>query len=168
MSLKAFLWGGPTPSFSPLFSRTCVQDTTCDQPKRKPLKYSTHRRELYPGHREGIHWDSFILPLRYHDPRHEEGRQWGRYIHSPTGLSWPRPWREQTVRFIHSPTGLSWPRPWREQKVRYIHSPTELSWTGPQRGPFKNFKGLAEWQLVLSLCWDKALCCLSHQHNVMC
>ena len=38
----------------------------------------------------------------------------------------PGPGKEQTGRYIHSPTELSWPGPCRRQTVRYIHSPTEL------------------------------------------
>ena len=35
-------------------------------------------------------------------------------------LSWPGPWRAQTLRYIYSPTELSWPGPWGGQTV--IHS----------------------------------------------
>ena len=98
------------------------------------------------GHREDRQWETFILPLSYHDSGPQRG-QTVRYIHFSTELSWL--WAtertdseihsfslwaimtramERTVRFIHSPTELSWPRPRREQSVRYIHLSTELSW----------------------------------------
>ena len=59
----------------------------------------------WPGPRRG-QWDSFILPLSYHDPGHGEDM---RFVHSPTEPSWSGPRRGQTVRFVHSPTDLSWP-----------------------------------------------------------
>jgi len=37
-------------------------------------------RELNPGHEENRRWDTFILPLSYHDPVHREGRQWDTFI----------------------------------------------------------------------------------------
>jgi len=39
-----------------------------------------HGRELNPGHGEDRQWDTFILPLSYHDPGHREDRQWDTFI----------------------------------------------------------------------------------------
>jgi len=33
-----------------------------------------------PGHREDRQWDTFILPLSYHDAGHREDRQWDSFI----------------------------------------------------------------------------------------
>jgi len=99
----------------------------CDQPGNTPP-----RPGIEPGLRGGQTERYIHSPTELPCPRPWRG-QTVRYIHSPTELSWPGPWREQTERYNHSPTELSWPGPWRGQTERYIHSPTELSWPGPWR-----------------------------------
>ena len=91
--------------------------------RQNSLEIPSNGREFNPGQREDRQWDTFILPLSYHDPGHKRG-QTVRYI-SPTELSWPGPRRGQTVRYTHSPTELSWPGRRRGQTLRYIRSPID-------------------------------------------
>ena len=48
----------------------------CAISQGKSLKILCHGRELDRGHGEGWKWDTFILPLSYHDPDHRGDRQW--------------------------------------------------------------------------------------------
>jgi len=49
----------------------------------------SHWAIMTQGHGEDRQWDTFILPLSYHDPGPRGGQTVG-YIYSPTELSWPR------------------------------------------------------------------------------
>ena len=86
--------------FSHLFCTLCTQlnlwpsfslSTGCVVPMRGDWAIFYHvgsiwvgrlwsARELNPGHGEDRQWDSFILPLSYHDPGHGEDRQWDSFI----------------------------------------------------------------------------------------
>ena len=105
--------------------------------------------ELNPVHGEDRQWDSFILPLSYHDPVHEEDRQWDTFIlllsyHDPghrearqwdsfiLPLSYHGPGHEEDRQWDTFILPLSYHDPSHEedmQTVRYIQSPTELSWS---------------------------------------
>jgi len=52
--------------------------------REKFLKILRHGWELNPGYGEDRQWDTFILPLSYHDPGHGEDRQWDTFILSLT------------------------------------------------------------------------------------
>jgi len=83
--------------------------------QRQTVRYIHSPTELsWPGPWWG-QWDTFILPLSYHNPGHREDRQWDTFI-LPLSYHDPGPRRRQTVRYIHSPTELSWGG----QAVRYI------------------------------------------------
>ena len=49
-------------------------------PREKSLEILHHGWEVNPGHWENRQWDTFILPLSYHDPGHGEDRQWDTFI----------------------------------------------------------------------------------------
>jgi len=60
----------------------------------------------YPRYPNAL-WDTFILPLSYHDPAMERT---GNEIHSFSRRAiMTRPWRGLAMRYIHSPAELSWP-----------------------------------------------------------
>jgi len=131
---------------------TLVQNrlSECDQPRKNPLKYIAmtgnwtramertdkeihsffHWAIMNPGYWVDRQWDTFVLPLSYHEPG---------------------PWRGQTVRYIHFSTELSWLGLWRAQTVRYIHSSTELSWTRSMERTDSEIHSFSHWAIMT---WD--------------
>ena len=117
--LVSFQWVGGNFA-APISSSVCVIS------QEKSLETLRYGWELKPGHGEDRQWDTFILPLSYHNPGHREDTV--RHIHSPTELWWHT---ERTDSEIHSFSHwaiMTWAMEWTDSEIPSFSHWAIMTW----------------------------------------